>query len=90
MSTVIETHTADYDSYVAPPEEIPTYTAEESAYKYYLFKGWDKSGRVDGDKEIHAVYDVFEYTQDFLKIKNSLNLNQWKFMPSQNLVCKVR
>lgn len=69
MSTVIETHTADYDSYVAPPEEIPTYTAEESAYKYYLFKGWDKSGRVDGDKEIHAVYDVFEYTQDYFKDK---------------------
>lgn len=70
MSTVIETHTADYDSYVAPPEEIPTYTAEESAYKYYLFKGWDKSGRVDGDKEIHAVYDVFEYTQDYFKDKD--------------------
>ena len=41
---------------------IPTYTAEEAAYKYYLFKGWDKSGYIDGDKTINALYDSFEYS----------------------------
>lgn len=40
---------------------IPTYTVEESAYVYYLFNRWDKSGVIDGDKVVEAVYDRFAY-----------------------------
>ena len=45
--------------------EIPTYTAEESAYKYYLFSGWDQGGYVNGDKTINAVYDSCEYKEGY-------------------------
>ena len=41
--------------------ETPTYTYEESAYKYYLFNRWDKSGFIDGDKTVNAIFDSFEY-----------------------------
>lgn len=46
----------------------PTYTSEESAYKYYLFNRWDKSGFLTGDfdengvKTVNAIYDEFKYT----------------------------
>lgn len=40
----------------------PTYTAEESGYVYYLFNRWDKSGFIDGDKTVNAVFDKFTYT----------------------------
>lgn len=40
----------------------PTYTAEESAYVYYLFNRWDKSGVIDGDKIVEAIFDRFAYT----------------------------
>ena len=41
---------------------IPTYTLEEGAYNYYLFNRWDKSGLIDGDKTVTAVFDTFKYT----------------------------
>lgn len=41
---------------------IPTYTAEESGYVYYLFNRWDKSGFIDGEKTVNAIFDRFEYT----------------------------
>ena len=40
----------------------PTYTAEESGYVYYLFNRWDKSGFIDGDKIVNAIFDKFAYT----------------------------
>ena len=40
----------------------PTYTAEESGYAYYLFNRWDKSGFIDGEKTVNAIFDKFEYT----------------------------
>lgn len=40
----------------------PTYTAEESGYVYHLFNRWDKSGFIDGDKTVNAIFDRFEYT----------------------------
>ena len=43
--------------------DIPTYTLEENAYKYYLFDRWDKSGFIDGDKTVNALFDSFTYTQ---------------------------
>ena len=63
-----EIKNAPYGSYVYYDGEIPTYTAlEETAFTYYLFKGWDKSGRVDGDKTITAVYDNCEYTSGYFR-----------------------
>ena len=40
----------------------PTYTVEESGYVYHLFNRWDKSGFIDGDKTVNAIFDRFEYT----------------------------
>lgn len=40
----------------------PTYTVEEGAYKYYLFNRWDKSGFIDGDKTVNAIFDEFVYS----------------------------
>lgn len=41
----------------------PTYTAEEAGYVYHLFNRWDKSGFIDGDKTVNAIFDRFEYTE---------------------------
>lgn len=41
---------------------IPTYTAEEAGYSYYLFNRWDKSGFIDGEKTVNAIFDKFTYT----------------------------
>ena len=35
-----------------------------------MFKGWDKSGFVDGDKIINAVYDVCSYTSGYFDGKD--------------------
>lgn len=42
--------------------ETPTYTLEESAYTFYLFNRWDKSGFIDGEKTVNAIFDKFTYT----------------------------
>ena len=68
--TVKETITADYGSTVFYGGDIPTYTAEEGAYKYYLFDKWDSSGYVTGDKDINAVFDSCEYVQDYFTGKD--------------------
>lgn len=62
--------TAPYGSYVTYDAEIPTYTSEESGYKYYLFSRWDKSGYVDGDKTINAVFDSCQYTDGYYDSKD--------------------
>lgn len=41
--------------------DIPTYTLEENGYTYYLFNRWDKSGYIDGDKTVNAIFDSFTY-----------------------------
>lgn len=64
-STVLQETSAPYGSSVLYEGEIPTYTAEESAYKYYLFSGWDQGGYVNGDKTINAVYDSCEYKEGY-------------------------
>lgn len=43
--------------------DIPVYTAEESGYVYHLFNRWDKSGVIDGNKTVNAIFDRFEYTE---------------------------
>lgn len=67
---VKETIIADYGSTVFYSGDIPTYTAEEAAYKYYLFNKWDSSGYVTGDKDINAVFDSCEYVQDYFTNKD--------------------
>ena len=62
-SYVLQETVAPYGSSVGYTGEIPTYTDEEAAYVFYLFKGWDQSGHVTGDKIINAVYDRFEYSE---------------------------
>ena len=60
--TELQKTVTDYGSTVLYSGDTPTYTGEETAYKYYLFSGWDKGGYVTGDKDINAVYDSFAYT----------------------------
>ena len=66
---VMQETTAPYGSSVLYTGEIPTYTSEESAYKYYLFDGWDQGGYVNGDKTINAVYDSCEYKEGYFSDK---------------------
>lgn len=66
---VMQETTAPYGSSVLYTGEIPTYTSEESAYKYYLFDGWDQGGYVNGDKTINAVYDSCEYKEGYFTNK---------------------
>ena len=68
--TVLQETQAKYGSMVLYTGDDPKYTAEESAYKYYLFTRWDKSGYVDGDKTINAVYDSCEYTDGYFDGKD--------------------
>ena len=67
---VLQETVAPYGTSVWYSGEIPTYTAEESAYKYYLFDGWDASGYVSGDKTINAVYDACEYKSGYFDGKD--------------------
>lgn len=73
-SQVLQETTSEYGTVVFYEGDIPTYTAEEAAFKYYLFKGWDKSGLVDGDRDIHALYDSFEYTTGYFDNKELAEL----------------
>lgn len=50
--------------------DIPTYTVEEQNYVFYLFNRWDKSGILDGDKTINAIYDKFEYVDGYFNGKD--------------------
>lgn len=66
---VLQESIGEYGSVAFYNGETPTYTSEETAFKYYLFKGWDKSGLIDGDKDINALYDSFEYTDGYFTDK---------------------
>lgn len=53
----------DYGSYHPYTGATPTYTVfEDGSYIFYLFKCWDKSGFIDGDRTVNAIYDEFRYT----------------------------
>lgn len=60
----LQESTGLYGENVEYTGDIPTYTLEENAYKYYLFDRWDKSGFIDGDKTVNALFDSFTYTQN--------------------------
>lgn len=69
-STVMQETSAPYGTTVFYTGNIPTYTGEETAYKYYLFNRWDKSGYVDGDKTINAVFDICSYSSGYFDNKD--------------------
>lgn len=61
---VMQSSTGLYGENVPYTGSIPTYTAEESGYVFYLFNRWDKSGFIDGDKTVNAIFDKFEYNEN--------------------------
>jgi hypothetical protein len=67
---VLQEAVAPYGTSVWYNGEIPTYTAEESAYKYYLFDGWDTSGYVNGEKTVNAIFDSCEYSSGYFDGKD--------------------
>lgn len=66
---VLKEMTAPYGSMVSYDGGLPVYTAEETAFKYYVFERWDKSGLVTGAKTINAVFSVCEYTDGYFDNK---------------------
>ena len=73
---VLQEKKAPYGDTVVYEGDTPVYTAEESAYKYNLFRCWDKSGLVDGDKDIQAVYDTCEYSNGYFDGKELSQLSE--------------
>lgn len=74
--TVLQSSTGPFGSTIEYEGETPRYTAEESAFKYYLFKEWDKSGLVIGNKKIYTVFDSCEYTTGYFDGKDLGNLSE--------------
>ena len=74
--TVLQSSTGPYGSTIEYEGDIPKYTAEESAFKYYLFKEWDKSGLITGDKKIYTVFDSCTYTDGYFDGKDLENLSE--------------
>ena len=60
--TVMQESTGLYGENIPYTGIDPVYTLEESAYSFYLFNRWDKSGFIDGEKTVNAVFDKFTYT----------------------------
>jgi len=58
----LQESTGLYGENVPYTGSVPTYTGEESGYVYHLFNRWDKSGFIDGEKTVTAIFDRFEYT----------------------------
>lgn len=67
--------TGFYGDTVSYSGTVPTYTIEESAYVYYLFNRWDKSGLIDGDKVINAIFDRCEYVEGYFDGKELADLS---------------
>ena len=66
--------TAAYGTNVIYEGSVPTYTAEEASEHFYLFNRWDKSGFIDGDKTVNAVFDDFRYSTGYFADKEIGNL----------------
>lgn len=71
----LQESTGLYGDYIEYTGTIPTYTLEETGYKYYLFKKWDKSGYIDGNKTINAIFDEFAYNEGYYDSKQLSNLS---------------
>ena len=64
-----------YGEMVPYTGSTPVYTAEESAYVYYLFNRWDKSGYIDGEKTVNAIFDRCEYRDGYFNDKELSDLS---------------
>ena len=73
--TVMQSSTGLYGENVPYTGITPTYTLEESGYVYYLFNRWDKSGFIDGEKTVNAIFDRFEYTESSFSGKELADLS---------------
>ena len=73
-NTVLQETVAEYGTTVIYEGKTPTYTLEESAYKYYLFDRWDQGGYVSGDKTINAIFDSCEYKEGYFSGKEIGNM----------------
>lgn len=73
---VLQSTKADYNTMVEYTGDIPKYTYEESAYTYKLFREWDQSGLVTGDKTIKALFDTCTYKDGYFDDKDFANLSQ--------------
>lgn len=62
--TVMQESTGLYGENIPYTGISPVYTAEEPGYVYHLFNRWDKSGVIDGDKTVNAIFDRFEYSDN--------------------------
>lgn len=71
----LQKSTGLYGENVPYTGDIPTYTNVESEYKYYLFNRWDKSGFIDGDKTVNAIFDSFEYREGAFNGKELCDLS---------------
>jgi hypothetical protein len=62
--TVLQETVGEYGTNVPYTKAIPTYDLKEgeNGWTYYLFNRWDKSGFVDGDKTVTAIFDICRYT----------------------------
>lgn len=70
---VLQQEIGDYGSYHPYTKDTPTFTDFEPNYRYYIFNKWDKSGYIDGDRVVNAIYDEFQYTNssfDDLKLND--------------------
>ncbi len=72
--TVLQETAGLYGDNIQYTGNTPTYTLEESAYKYYLFDRWDNSGFLTGDKVINAIFDSFQYTEGYFADKELSDL----------------
>lgn len=72
---VVQSSTGLYGENVPYTGNIPTYTAEESGYVFYLFNRWDKSGFIDGEKTVNAIFDKFEYNENSFSGKELSDLS---------------
>lgn len=66
----------EYGSWVAYKGEWPTDTRSEIAGTYRLFSGWDKSGYINGDKNIYARFDEYVYNEQELASKKLEELSR--------------
>lgn len=70
MGSTLQTTSAPYGTYVDYVGATPTYTLGQQASQYHLFERWDKSGYVNGDKTINAVFDSCTYVDGYFNNKD--------------------
>ena len=58
---ILQESTGLYGENIPYVGSTPKYTALESNFTYHLFNRWDKSGFIDGDKTVNAIFDTFNY-----------------------------